>query len=104
MNFPIIVQFGKFWKRLAIIVLKKIDPEQYSECVVNEQLIRLYFIPGVPTKTKFFPKTNYEIRDCQWFPLELLPSSKKDPIPDCWASRSTLKKSSFPDPTRLTMQ
>ena len=23
-----------------------IDPEQYSECTVNEQLIRLYFIPG----------------------------------------------------------
>ena len=32
--------------------------------------------------TVFSPKTKYEIRDCQWYSLELLPSSKKDPIPD----------------------
>jgi len=63
-------------------IADKIDPDQYSEVVINEQVSRLFFIPGVPMSTVFSPKTKYEIRDCQWFPLELLPSSKKDPIPD----------------------
>jgi len=63
-------------------IADKIDPDQYSEVVINEQVSRLFFIPGVPMSTVFSPKTKYEIRDCQWYSLELLPSSKKDPIPD----------------------
>jgi len=59
-----------------------IDPDTYSEQVLNEQLSRLYFVPGVPLNTEFCPKTKFEIRSIQWFPIDLLPSSKKDPIPD----------------------
>ena len=61
---------------------EKIDPEQYSEQILNEQLSRLYFVPGVPINTEFSPKTKFEIRDIQWFPIDLLPSSKKDVIPE----------------------
>lgn len=43
---------------------------------------RLYFIPGVPTSTEFKPRTKYEIRAVEWFPIDLLPSSKKEAIPD----------------------
>ena len=49
---------------------------------MNEQLSRLYFVPGVPENTPFCPKTKFEIRAIQWFPVDLLPSSKKDAIPD----------------------
>ena len=59
-----------------------IDPDQYAEQVLNEQLSRLYFVPGVPITTEFCPKTKFEIRSIQWFPIDLLPSSKKDPIPE----------------------
>ena len=61
---------------------EKIDAEQYSEQILNEQLSRLYFVPGVPENTEFAPKTKFEIRAVEWFPVDLLPSSKKDPIPD----------------------
>jgi len=60
----------------------KIDPDQFSEVVINDQVSRLFFIPGVPMNTEFAPKTKYEIREIQWFPLDLLPATKKDPIPD----------------------
>jgi hypothetical protein len=46
------------------------------------QTSRLYFVTGVPSNTVFGPRTKCEIRDIQWFPLDSLPSSKKDPIPD----------------------
>jgi len=61
---------------------EKIDPDQYSEQVLNGRLSRLYFIAGVPSDTKFCPRTKNEIRDVQWFEIDLLPTSKKDPIPD----------------------
>ena len=63
-------------------IADRIDPEQYAETTVNDQTSRLFFIPHVPMNTVFSPKTKYEIRDIQWFPLDLLPASKKDPIPD----------------------
>ncbi len=59
-----------------------INPDHYAETVINDQLSRLFFIPGVPLNTEFCPRTKYEIRDIQWFPLDMLPASKKDAIPD----------------------
>ena len=34
-----------------------IDDEQYIECKVNEELVRLYIIVGVPLDTNFQPQT-----------------------------------------------
>lgn len=59
-----------------------INPNDYLEAVVNDQTICLYLIPGVPTETVFAPKTKCEIRDVQWFPVDALPISKKDGMPD----------------------
>jgi mRNA-decapping enzyme subunit 2 len=39
-------------------------------------------IAGVPTSTAFAPKTKCEIRDVQWFPVDSLPLSKKEGMPD----------------------
>lgn len=58
-----------------------IDPNLYLESVINEQLVRLYVIPGISRKTKFQPKTRYEIKACEWFPIADLPTSKKDYTP-----------------------
>lgn len=38
--------------------------EEYIELHINDQLARLYIIPGVPKNTKFNPKTRREIRVC----------------------------------------
>lgn len=58
-----------------------IDPEFYLESVINEQLVRLYVITGISTDTKFQPRTRYEIKACEWFPIADLPNSKKDNTP-----------------------
>lgn len=38
--------------------------EEYIELRINDQLARLYIIPGVSKNTKFNPKTRREIRVC----------------------------------------
>ncbi|KAM3939244.1 m7GpppN-mRNA hydrolase isoform 1-T1 [Leptodactylus fuscus] len=53
----------------------------YIELRINDQLARLYIIPGVPKDTKFNPKTRREIRNIEWFPIEQLPCHKNDMTP-----------------------
>ncbi|XP_072272188.1 m7GpppN-mRNA hydrolase isoform X2 [Pyxicephalus adspersus] len=53
----------------------------YIELKINDQLARLYIIPGVPKDTKFNPKTRKEIRNIEWFPIEKLPCHKNDMTP-----------------------
>ncbi|XP_046442554.1 m7GpppN-mRNA hydrolase-like [Daphnia pulex] len=55
-----------------------ISVKEFLETTVNDQLTRLYIIPGVPHETKFIPRTRNEIRALQWFPIADLPNSKKD--------------------------
>lgn len=55
-----------------------INPEEYLEAVINEQLVRLYIIKNVPLSTQFCPKTRCEIKSCSWFAVSDLPTSKKD--------------------------
>lgn len=55
-----------------------IDPDNYLESVINEQLVRLYIITGISLDTKFQPRTRYEIKACEWFPVADLPNNKKD--------------------------
>lgn len=55
-----------------------ISPKEFLETTVNDQLTRLYLIPGVPRNTKFIPRTRNEIRALQWFPIADLPNNKKD--------------------------
>ncbi|XP_014259957.1 uncharacterized protein LOC106672780 [Cimex lectularius] len=55
-----------------------IDPNEYLDARVNEQLVRLYIIPGVSKNAKFQPMTRNEIKSVEWFPLADLPVTKKD--------------------------
>jgi len=52
--------------------------DQYVEHVMSEQLIRLYIIKGVSRDTKFQPQTVNEIKSLEWFPINALPTHKKD--------------------------
>uniref|UniRef100_A0A1B6MNL8 m7GpppN-mRNA hydrolase n=1 Tax=Graphocephala atropunctata TaxID=36148 RepID=A0A1B6MNL8_9HEMI len=58
-----------------------IDANDYVESLVQEQLVRLYIISGIPRETKFEPKTRNEIKAVEWFPIADLPCSKKDLTP-----------------------
>lgn len=55
-----------------------IDPDFFLESIINEQLVRLYVIQGISRETKFQPRTRYEIKACEWFPIADLPNNKKD--------------------------
>lgn len=48
-------------------------PEDY-------QTTRLYIVQNVPTDTVFVPRTRMEIKSCEWFSLEHLPTHKTDTI------------------------
>ena len=58
-----------------------ISPDEWLESTINDQLVRLYIIKNIPLITKFRPKTRYEIKACEWFPVADLPNSKKDVTP-----------------------
>lgn len=58
-----------------------LDPDNYFEAIINEQLVRLYVISGISRDTKFQPRTRYEIKACEWFPVVDLPNNKKDNTP-----------------------
>lgn len=57
-----------------------IDTNDYLECNVNKQIIRLYIIPGVKKNEKFAPKTRNEIKSVNWFPICDIPLNKKDAL------------------------
>jgi len=55
-----------------------LNDQEYLEHTYNDQLSRLYIIPGVPRDTGFLPTTRCEIKSIQWFPIDQLPCTKKD--------------------------
>ncbi|RXM95986.1 m7GpppN-mRNA hydrolase [Acipenser ruthenus] len=59
----------------------RICKDNFIELKINDQLARLYIIPGVPKDTKFNPKTRKEIRNIEWFSIEKLPSHRNDMTP-----------------------
>uniref|UniRef100_A0A8D0B036 m7GpppN-mRNA hydrolase n=1 Tax=Salvator merianae TaxID=96440 RepID=A0A8D0B036_SALMN len=58
-----------------------INKDDYIELRINDQLARLYIIPGIPKETKFNPKTRREIRNIEWFSIDKLPCHKNDMTP-----------------------
>jgi hypothetical protein len=62
-------------------ISKMIDKNEYIESTINDQLVRLYIISGIPHDTKFQPRTRNEIKSIAWFTIAELPSSKKDNTP-----------------------
>ncbi|XP_075595307.1 m7GpppN-mRNA hydrolase-like [Balearica regulorum gibbericeps] len=52
--------------------------EEYIELRINDQVARLYIIPGIPKNTQFNPKTRREIRNIEWFSINKLPCHRND--------------------------
>ena len=48
-----------------------IDREEYIEYKMNEQLTRLYLVPGVSQDTQFAPRTRKEIKVTRRYPSEV---------------------------------
>ncbi|XP_060873736.1 m7GpppN-mRNA hydrolase [Metopolophium dirhodum] len=67
-----------------------INKNDYIETVLNDQINRLYIVPGVSMKTKFSPQTRNEIGSIEWFALDKLPSNRRDHI-----AAKSLNKHSF---------
>ncbi|XP_043920144.1 m7GpppN-mRNA hydrolase [Protopterus annectens] len=59
----------------------RISKDVFIELKINDQLARLYIIPGVPRDTRFNPKTRREIRNIEWFLIEELPCHRNDMTP-----------------------
>lgn len=57
-------------------ITSRINPNDYIEMVINFQYTRLYLVQGVRMDTKFAPRTRKEIKSCEWFPVDQLPSNK----------------------------
>lgn len=55
-------------------------PDEFIEGVLNYQYTRLYLIRDVPIETVFVPRTRKEIKCCEWFSIEHLPTHKTDPV------------------------
>ncbi|KAK9878947.1 hypothetical protein WA026_003768 [Henosepilachna vigintioctopunctata] len=62
-------------------ITSRLDPDDWVESVINDQLVRLYIIKNIPMSTKFQPKTRCEIKSCDWFDVNNLPTNKKDLTP-----------------------
>lgn len=46
----------------------------------DHQTTRLYIVQNVPIETVFVPRTRMEIKSCEWFSLEHLPTHKNDTV------------------------
>lgn len=72
-----------------------IDDKEFIEITWNEQVTRLYLIPGVDRSTVFRPRTRMEIKAVEWFPLADLPTDRKKNAKD--ATPKTRKGPSNPN-------
>lgn len=73
---PVHCAIREVYEETGFDTKKYIKPNDYVELVINFQYTRLYFVEGVPMDTKFAPRTRKEIKSCEWFPVDLLPSNK----------------------------
>ena len=62
-------------------ISKMIDKNEFIESTINDQMLRLYIVSGIPHDTKFQPRTRNEIKSIEWFTIADLPSNKKDNTP-----------------------
>ncbi|KAJ9594749.1 hypothetical protein L9F63_013959, partial [Diploptera punctata] len=62
-------------------ISKMIDKNEFIESTINDQMVRLYIVSGIPKDTKFQPKTRNEIKSIEWFTIVDLPNNKKDMTP-----------------------
>lgn len=82
----------KVYEEIGYDISNAINKDDYIETVLNDQINRLYIVPGISTKTNFSPQTRNEIGSIEWFMLDKLPSNRRDHIA---AKRLNNQKHSF---------
>lgn len=73
---PVHCAIREVYEETGYDISKHVNPNEYIELMINFQYTRLYLITGVSIETKFAPRTRKEIKCCEWFPVELLPTNK----------------------------
>jgi len=88
---PLNCAVREVYEEIGFDISGTIKNDDYIETVFNDQINRLYIVPGVSMKTKFSPQTRNEIGSIEWFALDKLPSNRRDHL----AAKSLNQKHSF---------
>ncbi|XP_050537158.1 m7GpppN-mRNA hydrolase [Daktulosphaira vitifoliae] len=88
---PLNCAVREVYEEIGFDIGNMIKKDDYIETVLNDQINRLYIVPGVSMQTKFIPQTRNEIGSISWFPLDKLPSNRRDHI----AARNQNQKHSY---------
>lgn len=75
---PAVCAIREVYEETGFDISTYLTPENFLEFKLNEQISRLYIIPGVSMDTQFAPRTRKEIRKVDWFRIDQLPAHKKD--------------------------
>ncbi|XP_041361114.1 m7GpppN-mRNA hydrolase-like [Gigantopelta aegis] len=75
---PLCCAIREVLEETGLDVASLINKSDFIENQLNDQLTRLYIIPGVTLDTHFQPQTRKEIKGLQWFPINALPVHKRD--------------------------
>lgn len=75
---PLNCAVREVYEEIGYDINSTINKDDYIETVLNDQINRLYIVPGVSMKTKFSPQTRNEIGSIEWFMLDKLPSNRRD--------------------------
>ena len=79
---PHVCAAREVFEEVGYDISKSIDPSDFIESTFNDQLVRLYIVPGVDRfKTEFQTKTRNEIKFIQWFPITDLPATRNQIVP-----------------------
>lgn len=70
----------KVFEETGYDISKLIRPNDYIDGVINYQYTRLYIVKHVPMETVFIPRTRKEIKCCEWYKLDHLPTHKSDTV------------------------
>lgn len=88
---PLNCAIREVYEEIGFDISGTIIKDDYIETVLNDQINRLYIVPGVSMKTKFSPQTRNEIGSIEWFALDKLPSNRRDHL----VAKSLNQKHSF---------
>ncbi|XP_002167956.1 m7GpppN-mRNA hydrolase [Hydra vulgaris] len=69
------------WEETGYDIRPIAHPDQFIENTIHDHQVRLYIVAGVVKNFDFKPNTRGEIKEIRWFPIQHLPTHKKDPAP-----------------------
>lgn len=69
------------WEEVGFDIAPLANADEYLENNFHDHQVRLYIVPGVDSDFKFKTSTRDEIQEIRWFPVEFLPTHKKDKTP-----------------------